>query len=91
MNFKPLLSGNANFDKLDQHDIQLLAGFWKAIKKQNADVVLENADKYTNCLLRLPMFYDLKYKEQSMVINSILENHCPTKSVKIFSETRDSE
>ncbi len=42
-------------------------------KKQNADVVLENADKYTNCLLRLPMFYDLKYKEQSMVINSILE------------------
>ena len=42
-------------------------------KKQNADVVLENADKYTNCLLRIPMFYDLKYKEQSMVINSILE------------------
>ena len=42
-------------------------------KKQNADVVLENADKYTNCLVRLPLFYDLKYKEQSVVINSILD------------------
>ena len=42
-------------------------------KKNNADIVLENADSYTNCLLRLPMFYDLKRKEQSMVINSILE------------------
>jgi dTDP-4-amino-4,6-dideoxygalactose transaminase len=42
-------------------------------KKQNADVVLENADKYTNCLVRLPLFYDLKRKEQSVVINSILD------------------
>ncbi len=42
-------------------------------KKNNADVVLNNADSYTNCLLRLPLFYDLKRKEQSMVINSILE------------------
>jgi dTDP-4-amino-4,6-dideoxygalactose transaminase len=42
-------------------------------KKQNADVVAENADKCTNCLLRLPMYYDLKRKEQSEVINSILD------------------
>ena len=42
-------------------------------KKQNADVVLENADKYTNCLVRLPLFYDFNYKEQSVVINSILD------------------
>ena len=35
----PVENQNVNFDKLDQHDIQLLAGFWKAMKKQNADVV----------------------------------------------------
>lgn len=35
----PAEGQNVNFNKLDQHDIQLLAGFWKAIKKQNADVI----------------------------------------------------
>lgn len=42
-------------------------------KKNNSGVVLENADNYTNSLLRLPLFYDLKYKEQGMIIKSILE------------------
>jgi dTDP-4-amino-4,6-dideoxygalactose transaminase len=42
-------------------------------KNNNNSLVLKNADHYTNCLLRLPMFYDLNYKEQSMVIKSILE------------------
>jgi len=42
-------------------------------KNKNESLVLKNADNYTNCLLRLPLFYDLKYKEQSAVIKSILE------------------
>jgi len=42
-------------------------------KKENEQMVLNNADNYTNRLLRLPLFYDLKNREQSIVINSILE------------------
>ena len=42
-------------------------------RKDNTSIILNNADNYTNCLLRLPLFYALKYKEQSKVINSILE------------------
>lgn len=35
---------------------------------------LPNADKYTNCLLRLPLFFDLKDAEQDLVCETI-ENH----------------
>jgi hypothetical protein len=36
----PVEDQNVNFKEIDdQHDIQLLAGFWKAMKKQNADVI----------------------------------------------------
>ncbi len=42
-------------------------------KHVNNKVVLRNADWYTSCLLRLPLFYDLKSKEQDKVIKSILE------------------
>jgi len=40
-------------------------------KKESDDMVLKNAEYYTDCLLRLPLFYDLKYKEQTRIINSI--------------------
>jgi dTDP-4-amino-4,6-dideoxygalactose transaminase len=39
---------------------------------ENVGRELENADKYTQCLLRLPLFYNLKGGEQAQVINSIL-------------------
>jgi dTDP-4-amino-4,6-dideoxygalactose transaminase len=42
-------------------------------RKDNDSNIIYNADKYTNCLVRLPLFYDLKPKEQSVVINSILD------------------
>lgn len=42
-------------------------------KDKAKKVILKNAELYTNCLLRIPLFYDLKYKEQSLVINSIME------------------
>jgi dTDP-4-amino-4,6-dideoxygalactose transaminase len=42
-------------------------------RKDNDSNIIYNSDKYTNCLLRLPIFYDLKRKEQSVVINSILD------------------
>lgn len=42
-------------------------------KKENEQMTLNNADNYTNRLLRLPLFYDLKNKEQSIVINSVIE------------------
>jgi len=38
----------------------------------NEDKELVQADFYTNCLLRLPMFYDLTAKQQNQVINSIV-------------------
>ena len=42
-------------------------------KKESELVVLNNSDNYTERLLRLPMFYELKDEEQSVIINSILE------------------
>ncbi len=33
---------------------------------------LQNADLFTECLLRLPLFYNLTSKQQNLVINSIL-------------------
>lgn len=38
----------------------------------NSSNELPNADLYTECLLRLPLFYDLTIKQQNLVINSIL-------------------
>lgn len=38
----------------------------------NSSNELQNADLYTECLLRLPLFYDLTIKQQNLVINSIL-------------------
>ena len=35
------------------------------------EVELKNADKYTECLLRLPLFFDLTNKQQNIVINSV--------------------
>lgn len=35
------------------------------------EVELKNADKFTECLLRLPLFFDLTNKQQNMVINSV--------------------
>lgn len=32
---------------------------------------LVNSDKYTDCLLRLPMFYELTEDEQSLIVNAI--------------------
>lgn len=32
---------------------------------------LVNSDKYTDCLLRLPMFYELTEDEQSLIINAV--------------------
>lgn len=36
------------------------------------EVELKNADKFTECLLRLPLFFDLTNKQQNIVINSVL-------------------
>jgi dTDP-4-amino-4,6-dideoxygalactose transaminase len=37
----------------------------------NSAPELVNSDLYTDCLLRLPLFYDLTNKQQNMVINSV--------------------
>ena len=42
-------------------------------KNENNGMILKNADWYTDCLLRLPLFYDLKANEQSLVIKSIVQ------------------
>ena len=34
--------------------------------------ILNNSDKYTDTLLRLPMYYDLNNKDQELIINNIL-------------------
>ena len=33
--------------------------------------ILENSDRYTDCLLRLPMFYELGLDECQFIINAI--------------------
>ncbi|CAN5528761.1 dTDP-4-amino-4,6-dideoxygalactose transaminase [soil metagenome] len=35
--------------------------------------VLENADRYSDCLLRLPLFYDLKKEEQELICSKVIE------------------
>ncbi|MBL7707176.1 MAG: dTDP-4-amino-4,6-dideoxygalactose transaminase [Taibaiella sp.] len=39
----------------------------------NASIDIPNSDRYTDCLLRLPFFYELKEEEQTCVINHINE------------------
>lgn len=41
--------------------------------KNNNVSELVNSDLYTECLLRLPLFYDLTNKQQNMVINSVTQ------------------
>lgn len=42
------------------------------INKYHGDELV-NCDKFSSCLVRLPLFYDLSYKQQSYIINSIKE------------------
>jgi dTDP-4-amino-4,6-dideoxygalactose transaminase len=37
--------------------------------------MLQNADHYSDCLVRLPLFYDLKEYEQNQIIDLIKESH----------------
>lgn len=39
----------------------------------NSSNELQNADLYTDCLLRLPLFYDLTSKQQNLVIDSVTQ------------------
>lgn len=39
----------------------------------NSSNELQNADLYTECLLRLPLFYDLTSKQQNLVIDSVTQ------------------
>ena len=55
----------AVFHYLSLHKSPYYKGF-------NEDKELVQADFYTNCLLRLPMFYDLTTKQQNQVVNSIV-------------------
>lgn len=55
----------AVFHYLSLHKSPYYKGF-------NKDKELVQADFYTNCLLRLPMFYDLTTKQQNQVVNSIV-------------------
>ncbi len=75
---KSLEERTALIDKLKQDGILAVFHYISLhsspfYRNQNVGVTLDNADNYTRCLLRLPLFYDLKHKEQSLVINSILD------------------
>ena len=75
---KSLEERTALIDKLKQDGILAVFHYISLhsspfYRSQNVGVTLDNADNYTRCLLRLPLFYDLKHKEQSLVINSILD------------------
>ena len=41
-------------------------------KNKHDGRILENSDRYSNCLLRLPLFYELSDKEQNYIINEII-------------------
>jgi dTDP-4-amino-4,6-dideoxygalactose transaminase len=40
---------------------------------QNKEILLPNAEKYSNCLLRLPLFYDLALQEADQICDAILD------------------
>jgi dTDP-4-amino-4,6-dideoxygalactose transaminase len=35
--------------------------------------ILKNSDKYTNCLLRLPLYFELNEEDVNLIVNTILE------------------
>tara|TARA_R110002072_G_scaffold131586_4_gene271389 strand:+ start:23090 stop:24214 length:1125 start_codon:yes stop_codon:yes gene_type:complete len=41
--------------------------------KHNELVHLPNSDKFTDCLVRLPFFYELSHKDQNYIIDSIIQ------------------
>jgi dTDP-4-amino-4,6-dideoxygalactose transaminase len=53
------------------HYLSLHRSPWFADKHDGRS--LPNADRYTNCLLRLPLFHDLAEHEQQHVIDSVLD------------------
>lgn len=38
----------------------------------NVDLVLENSDNFTNCLVRLPLFYDLTLEQVDHIVSTII-------------------
>lgn len=42
-------------------------------KSKHGDRVLPNADKYSQCLVRLPLFYDLTSNEQDFICSKVIE------------------
>lgn len=42
-------------------------------KSKHGERDLPNADKYSQCLLRLPLFYDLKTEEQEFICSKVIE------------------
>ena len=43
-------------------------------KNKHDGRVLENSDKFSECLLRLPMYYELKEKEIEYICDIIIKN-----------------
>ena len=42
-------------------------------KSKHGDRSLPNADKYSQCLVRMPLFYDLKAEEQEFICSKVIE------------------
>jgi len=53
------------------HYQTLANSFYYSNEKKNE--VFENADKYSDCILRLPLFYELKAKEVNYICDKIIE------------------
>jgi dTDP-4-amino-4,6-dideoxygalactose transaminase len=42
-------------------------------KEKAGDVSLTVSDNYSDCLVRLPLFFELTEEEQQLIINTIIE------------------
>lgn len=53
------------------HYLSLHKSRYYSTKANGIDKELPLSDKYTNCLLRLPLFYELSHNQQNQVINAL--------------------
>jgi dTDP-4-amino-4,6-dideoxygalactose transaminase len=64
--------------RLQENDIHAVSHYLSLHKSkycrshdQKTNRVLPMSDKYTNCLLRLPLYYELTYEEQNKIIDTL--------------------
>lgn len=79
MELRSMEHRNALQEHLVKHGIQATSHFQSLSRssfyvERHKGQILENADRYSNCILRLPLYYSLEQNEQDHIIETVI-NH----------------